>query len=577
MEEFLVNFHFLRPWILMLLVFPLLLYGFYFRGITSQSSWQKVIDKKLLEFLLVKGSAVKRRVFIWTALFGILITIIAAAGPSWQKVEIPALEPENPVVIILNLSSDIEEKDLKPSRLDRAKYKITDFLSMLKGVQVGLEVYSSEPFVVAPFTDDMNILLNLLPVINTSIMPSNGDRLDRAIDLAVQRLKDTGYTKGHLVIFTPDVGQKFDLALSSAKSAFSSGFIIDIIGVSSVANDKLAMIAKNGGGDYWNVQTDDVKISSLANKINQYSSNIKQSENKRTDWLDYGYLIIPLAMFCCLMFFRKGLLVVVFILMSSNAFAGFFLNSNQEGLRSFNNGDFVRAASTFKDNRWKGASLYRAGDFQNAFIEYEKDMTTEGIYNQGNALAKSGKIKEAISKYEEVLKLAPNHEDAKFNLEYLKQQQKNQQQQNHSQNNNDNKNQNQQQQQNQNQKQDDSQADNSNQQQQQDNPEKENSEQRQNQQGQHQEDGKQDKNSNKQDEQANQQQNNTINELEENKQQLDGKQNSGAINKSGSKDEKYDEKMQAKLQQYREVPEDPGGLLKAFIYQEYSQNRYNEK
>ena len=577
MEEFLVNFHFLRPWILMLLVFPLLLYGFYFRGITSQSSWQKVIDKKLLDFLLVKGSAAKRRFFIWTALFGILITIIAAAGPSWQKVEIPALEPENPVVIILNLSSDIEEKDLKPSRLDRAKYKITDFLSMLKGVQVGLEVYSSEPFVVAPFTDDMNILLNLLPVINTSIMPSNGDRLDRAIDSAGQRLKDTGYTKGHLVIFTPDVGQKFDLALSSAKSAFSSGFIIDIIGVSSVANDKLAMVAKNGGGDYWNIQTDDVKISSLANKINQYSSNIKQSENKRTDWLDCGYLIIPLAMFCCLIFFRKGLLVVVFILMSSNAFAGFFLNSNQEGLRSFNNGDFVRAASVFKDNRWKGASLYRAGDFQNAFIEYEKDMTTEGIYNQGNALAKSGKIKEAISKYEEVLKIAPNHEDAKFNLEYLKQQQKNQQQQNHSQNNNDNKNQNQQQQQNQNQKQDDSQADNSNQQQQQDNPEKENSEQRQNQQGQHQEDGKQDKNSNKQDEQANQQRNNTINELEENKQQLDGKQNSGAINKSGSKDEKYDEKMQAKLQQYREVPEDPGGLLKAFIYQEYSQNRYNEK
>jgi hypothetical protein len=34
--------------------------------------------------------------------------------------------------------------------------------------------------------------------------------------------------------------------------------------------------------------------------------------------------------------------------------------------------------------------------------------------------------------------------------------------------------------------------------------------------------------------------------------------------------------MQAKAQQYRDIPEDAGGLLKAFIYQEYQKNRYNK-
>ena len=576
MEEFFFNFHFLRPWLLLLLILPLVLYGFYFKGDTTQSSWQKIIDKKLLEYLLVRGSAVKRRAFIGIAMLGMVISIIAISGPSWKKVEVPSLEPENPVVIILNLSSEIDEKDLKPSRLERAKYKITDFLLMLKGVQVGLEVYSSEPFIITPFTDDINILQNLLPVINTSIMPSNGDRLDRAIDLAVQRLKTSGYIKGHIVIFTPDVGQKFDLSLSSAKKASNEGFIVDVIGLTSITNDKLAMIAKNGGGEYWNIQADDLKISSLANQINQASNNIKQSENKRTNWLDAGYLLIPFIMLCCLPFFRKGLMIIALLLLSSNSYAGFFLNSNQEGLKSFENGDFIKAASTFKDNNWKGASLYRAGDFQNAFISYEKDLSITGIYNQGNALAKSGKINEAISKYEEVLKQDPNHEDAKFNLEYLRQQQNKQQQQKQSEDNQDNKNQDHEQQ-NQQQKQDNSQADNSNQKQQQNSKGDENSDQQQNQQGQQQNDGKQDQNSNKQEEQADQQRNTRTSELDKNQQQNDGKQNSGAINKSGSEDEKYDEKMQAKLQQYREVPEDPGGLLKAFIYQEYRQNRYNEK
>ena len=48
------------------------------------------------------------------------------------------------------------------------------------------------------------------------------------------------------------------------------------------------------------------------------------------------------------------------------------------------------------------------------------------------------------------------------------------------------------------------------------------------------------------------------------------------MSQEGNKEEQYDEKMQAKARQYREIPEDPGGLLKAFIYQEYRQNRYNE-
>ena len=68
-----------------------------------------------------------------------------------------------------------------------------------------------------------------------------------------------------------------------------------------------------------------------------------------------------------------------------------------------------------------------------------------------------------------------------------------------------------------------------------------------------------------------------MDELNPQDKQNDGKKQSGALSEQGNKEEQYDEKMQAKIQQYREIPEDPGGLLKAFIYQEYRQNRYNEQ
>ena len=580
MADFWQNFHFLRPWLLLLLILPALLYGFYFRGLNTQSSWQKIIDKRLLDFLLIKGSAVKRRVLVWLGGIGLMTAMIAAAGPSWQKTEVPAYAPQNPVMILLNLSSDMNETDLTPSRLSRAKYKIKDFLTLLHGVEVGLLVYSAEPFVISPLTDDVHILQNLLPAVNLDIMPTNGDRLDRAIDLAAAKIKAAGYREGRLVIFAPDVGQAFDRALAAAEDVHRDGFKIDIIGVSAAANEKLAMVAKAGGGSYWPLQADDAKIAALAAELNQNSDDLSASENKRTVWLDAGYWLLPLPLLCCLLFFRKGILVVALILLSSNAYAGFFLNADQEGLRAFNNGDYPAAAASFADADWKAAALYRAGDYAGAYKEYQKSNSVDALYNQGNALAKGGKIKEAIAKYEEVLRQEPNHEDAKFNLEYLKkQQQQNQQQQNQQQNERQDQQQNQQQQQNRQADDNQQNADNQNNTPQPSEGEQNSAQQQQQDESSPQSEGKQDKNSDNQDNQAGQEREKAADDLlDESEPRPEGnKEQKGALPKQGGEQEKYDEQMQAKTARYREIPEDPGGLLKAFIYQEYRQNRYQEE
>ena len=579
MMDFWQNFHFLRPWLLLLLILPALLYSFYFRGLNAQSSWQKVIDKRLLNFLLIKGSAVRRRVFVGLGGIGLTAGIIAAAGPSWQKTEIPAYAPQNPAMILLNLSSDMAATDITPSRLTRAKYKIKDLLSLLRGIETGLLVYSSEPFVISPLTDDANILQNLLPAVDLNIMPTNGDRLDRAIDLAVEKIKTAGFQKGRLVVFAPDVGQKFDLALSAAEKARQAGFRIDIIGVSASANEKLAMVAQSGGGSYWPLQADDAKIASLASELNQSGGDLSVSDNKRTIWLDAGYWLLPLPLLCCLLFFRKGILVVALMLLSSNASAGFFLNADQEGLRAFNEGDYPAAANSFTDADWKAAALYRAGDYQGAYVEYQKNNSVEGMYNQGNALAKGGKIKEAIAKYEEVLRQEPNHEDAKFNLEYLKKQQNQQQNQQQKQQKDQQNKQQQKQQQNQQQNDNQQNIDSQNNTPQSSAGDKDSAQQQQQNQSSPQSEGKQDKNSDNQDNRADQEREKAADDLLDKTQpQPEGsRQQSGALPKQGDEQEKYNEQIQAKTARYREIPEDPGGLLKAFIYQEYRQNRYQER
>ena len=129
MNEFLHDFHFLRPWFLLLLILPFALYLSYFKSGNAQSSWQKLIDKRLLNYLLIKGSAKKRKLFTLSALIASIIAVLAISGPSFNKIEVPYFENQNPVIIALNMSSDMKENDISPSRLSRAKYKINDFLT----------------------------------------------------------------------------------------------------------------------------------------------------------------------------------------------------------------------------------------------------------------------------------------------------------------------------------------------------------------------------------------------------------------------------------------------------------------
>ena len=80
MQEWWINFHFLRPWWLLLLLFPLLWFGRYLRGGANKSSWEKVVDSRLLNYLLVKGSSGQRRIMAWTALIGLAGAIDSGAG-----------------------------------------------------------------------------------------------------------------------------------------------------------------------------------------------------------------------------------------------------------------------------------------------------------------------------------------------------------------------------------------------------------------------------------------------------------------------------------------------------------------
>jgi Ca-activated chloride channel family protein len=66
---------------------------------------------------------------------------------------------------------------------------------------------------------------------------------------------------------------------------------------------------------------------------------------------------------------------------------------------------------------WKGAALFRQGEFKQAAGIFAGYDTAESAYNHGNALVMQGKYGDAAARYERALELHPDWEEAEVNLE----------------------------------------------------------------------------------------------------------------------------------------------------------------
>ena len=284
------DFHFLRPWWLLGLIIPAAVYVFTYKNSQIQSAWQKVCDKNLLDYLLIKNNGTKGYKASVSAALITLFLVMALAGPTWLKKENPALSVENPVMILLNMSGEMWNKDVSPSRIERAKYVIKDLTKSLKNTESGLIVYSKEPFMITPLTEDTSLIDNIMSALQLDIMPQDGDRLDRAIELAVSRMQKTGLPHGNLIVITSNVGERFDAALTGASQASDAGFDVNIVNISKTTNDKLQMVADKGNGLYLNYQQ---SLAPLIQKINDITAKeIKQSKNMQTVWEDMGWYLL---------------------------------------------------------------------------------------------------------------------------------------------------------------------------------------------------------------------------------------------------------------------------------------------
>jgi Ca-activated chloride channel family protein len=450
------EFHFLRPlWLLLLPVGAWLMWQL-LRGRADAGGWRSVVDARLKPHVLAEPEVLRdSRLALLVALAAWVVAIVALAGPTWERLPVPAFRSDEALVVALDLSRSMNAGDVEPSRLARAKLKLLDLLERRAAGQTALVVFSTHAFTVTPLTTDTRTISSLIGAVDTDIMPTQGGRIAAGLERAAALLEQTGLREGDVLVITDsEVGED---DLEAADALLSDGYRVSVLAVGTeqgapiprreggfVTDDGgqvvvpqvdaagLQRLAAAGGGRYAALSTSDRDLDTLfptaALPLGAAVDEAGGEQYEADIWLDRGLvlalLLLPLLALC----FRRGwiavfLLVVLAPQPRAEAFEwqDLWQRPDQRGFKAFESEQPERAAELFDSPEWRGAAQYRAGQYEQSAASLATVDSADGHYNRGNALAYAGQLPAAIAEYERALALDEGHEDARYNRDLLKQ------------------------------------------------------------------------------------------------------------------------------------------------------------
>lgn len=249
---------------------------------------------------------------------GLASLIIAAAGPKLGT-EVREVKRQGvDLLVALDLSASMNAEDVKPSRLEKAKYEINRLVEKLQGDRVGLIVFTGEAYLQAPMTLDYSALRMFLNIAETNQMPSSSTDFSAAMETAAQAFssKDDGEQESkaakvlmiisdgenhgddyrnalqqlreeNISVYTLGLGTESGSTIplyddSNALIGYKRGPDGKVVNTHLEA-DVLRSIADEGGGDYYEIRSGSSGIDAFLGRLDE----LQQGEFASQEYADY--------------------------------------------------------------------------------------------------------------------------------------------------------------------------------------------------------------------------------------------------------------------------------------------------
>lgn len=143
---------------------------------------ERMADHTLWAAMLPGHSIRRRRMKNLLRVLAIALALIGLARPQWgfkwEKVQQRGLS----IIVALDTSKSMLAQDIKPNRLQQAKWGVRDLVKELKGDRIGLVAFAGDAFLQCPATIDYAAFLMMLDDVYAGIIPVGGTDIFQALE-----------------------------------------------------------------------------------------------------------------------------------------------------------------------------------------------------------------------------------------------------------------------------------------------------------------------------------------------------------------------------------------------------------
>ena len=204
-------FKFANPeYLIALWLIPILIVLYILFNKNRKRLLDKFADRPLHKSIMYTFSGVKSKIKFGIILTSLALLIIAYANPQvgtkMQEVKQTGID----VYILLDVSRSMAAEDIKPNRLEKAKYQISNLIQKLRGDRIGLIIFSGEAYIQFPLTTDYSAANLFLSAVDFYSVPQPGTAIASSINMAVQSF-DTATTDKAIIIITDGEDHEGDI------------------------------------------------------------------------------------------------------------------------------------------------------------------------------------------------------------------------------------------------------------------------------------------------------------------------------------------------------------------------------
>jgi Ca-activated chloride channel family protein len=475
-----------------LIAIPLLAVVFVFLQKRATILLHRLVSEKLLWAVAPDVSGGKRSLKQSFLLLSLAFLILSAANPQvgtrLEEIKREGID----LFVVLDVSLSMKAEDIKPSRLEKAKRDVSELLKKLSGDRVGLIVFAGDSFVQFPLTADYAAADLFISAVDVTSVPTPGTMIGLALERAMKSFSTDLPTQKAIIVVSDGENTEGDVlsAVEEVKKAgvkvytvgmgTSEGGPIPVydqngqrvdfkhdragsVVVTRLDETMLQQIAVAAGGTYRRATSGGNEIDDIFKELASLEKTefgVKQVtgfESRYQYPLAAGILLLMIEV---LLSERRGRLMIrlkklipafgilfCLLFLVTEGHSQTIRSHVSSGNRAYGKGNYNDAEVAYKKglledpkSREAQSNLGNAYYKQQRFDEAGRQFGNSGVamteptdrarslYNIGNSLFKGDKLQESVEAYKQSLKLNPNDEDARYNLEMARRKLKQQEQ-----------------------------------------------------------------------------------------------------------------------------------------------------